>query len=110
MINSVKFISNLKLQTMKHEYFEQILENNTILVETNTKLVSGTSKLIENNTILIENNTKVVNFVTDSLTRNEDLLKVAIQIYQALSDKEKKTVIEDSWYNGLKKVFQEAQI
>lgn len=93
---------------MKHEYFERILEHNSILVEANSKLVSGTSKLIENNTILIENNTKVVNFVTDRLTQNEDLLKVAVQIYQALSDKEKKTIIEASWYNGLKKIFQEA--
>ncbi len=83
---------------MKPEYFEQMLTNNTVLVETNRKLVNGNVKLIENNS-------KVIDFASERITRNEDLLNIAFQIYQGLSDKESKSIIEIGWHRGLKKIF-----
>jgi len=75
------------------DQLEQILNNSTILTEANLKLV--------------ENNSEAIGLVKESITKNDVLQKVAIQIYQALCDKKQKSVREIGWYNALKKVFEE---
>ncbi|MBV6485843.1 MAG: hypothetical protein KFKLKKLM_02452 [Flavobacteriales bacterium] len=77
---------------MKPEQIQQLLDSTTTLIEANSKLV--------------ENNCEAIKLIKESITKNDDLNKVAIQIYQALCDKKEKSVRELSWYNGLKKVFE----
>lgn len=77
---------------MKTEQLQQLLDSTTILAETNFKLV--------------DNNSQAIQLVKETITRNDDLNKVAIQIYQALCDKKEKTVRELSWFNALQEVFK----
>lgn len=76
---------------MKQEQIQQLLDSTTILAETNSKLV--------------DNNSEAIQLVKESINKNDDLMKVAVQIYQGLSDKKKKSLIELSWHNALQNVF-----
>jgi hypothetical protein len=75
------------------DQLEQILDNSTILTETNLKLS--------------EDNLEAIGLVKNSIRKNEELHKVALQIYESLCDKKHKSVREISWKKALKKVFEE---
>lgn len=76
---------------MKPEQLQQLLDSTTVLVETNSKLVN--------------NNSEAIKLVKESINKNDDLMKVAAQIYQGLSDRKKKSLIELSWHNALQQIF-----
>mgnify|MGYP003645461390 CR=1 FL=1 len=76
---------------MKPEQLQQLLDSTTVLAEANSKLV--------------ENNSEAIKLVKEIITKNDDLNKVAIQIYQALCDKKQKSIRETGWHIALKKVF-----
>ena len=77
---------------MKPEQIQQLLDSTTVLVEANSKLVG--------------NNSESINLLKSTIKKNDDLNKVAIQIYQGLNEKKNKTAIEIGWFNALQEIFK----
>ncbi len=77
---------------MKTEQLQQLLDSTTVLAESNSKLV--------------DNNCETIKLVKESINKNDELMKIAIQIYQALCGKINKTAIEISWCNALQEIFK----
>ncbi|MBL4592692.1 MAG: hypothetical protein JKX68_02630 [Flavobacteriales bacterium] len=84
---------------MKPEHIDQVLNNSTMLVESNNKLVDNNSKLVDNNC-------EVITMLKEGTMKAEGLTNVSYQIYMSLAKKTKKSALEISWYEGLKKVFE----
>lgn len=88
------------LVTLFHNQIEKIMKPEQL-----QQLLNSTATLIEANSKLVDNNSEVIKLVKESINKNDDLMKVAIQIYQALDDKKEKTVRELSWHNALQQIF-----
>ena len=79
---------------MNKETIQQIIKSNDVLLETTTILATTSSRLVDNNT-------QAINLAQLSNQQREKLMRICVEIYQGLSDKEKRNLAEESWHKGL---------
>ena len=77
---------------MKQDVVQQIIKSNDVLLETNSRLAN--------------NNSQAINLAQLGIKQREKLLSICLEIYQGLSDIEKRSVAEESWYKGLHKALR----
>jgi len=78
---------------MEKEIIQQIIKSNDILVETNSKLV--------------EVNRETLQITKGELSKNKTLMDYVKDEFQALSDKSKRSIQEESQYQFLRKLLLE---
>jgi exonuclease I len=92
---------------MESKHIKRIIENSTNLIENNKKLANNNREFIEANIKLIETNSRAI----DQLEKHRELIyntrDICRQIYQGLTDKKDKTIIEQVWYLKLQSLFND---
>jgi hypothetical protein len=78
---------------MEKEIIKQLLDNNTILAETTSRLV--------------EVNRESLQMTQGELSKNKTLMNYIKEEFQALSDKSKRSIQEESQYHFLRKLLLE---
>jgi len=78
---------------MEKEIIKQLLENNTILAETTSRLV--------------EVNRESLEMTKGELSKNKTLMNYIKEEFQALSDKSKRSIQEESQYQFIQKLLLE---
>jgi len=78
---------------MEKEIIKQLLDNNTILAETTSRLV--------------EVNRESLEMTKGELSKNKTLMNYIKEEFQALSDKSKRSIQEESQYHFLRKLLLE---
>lgn len=89
----LKLKSDGSADRAKEEIIKQLLANNTILVETTSKLV--------------EINRESFQMAKGEMTKNSNLMNYVKEEFQALSDKSKRSIQEESQYHFLRKLLLE---
>jgi len=78
---------------MEKEIIKQLLDNNTILAETTSRLV--------------EVNRESLEMTNGELLKNKTMMNYIKEEFQALSDKSKRSIQEESQYHFLRKLLLE---
>ena len=69
------------------------------------KLIESNSKLVATNRELVEINKETISMTKGELSLNKELMVYAKEVFQALSDKSKRSIQEESQYIYLRKIL-----
>jgi len=68
------------------------------------------NKLIDNNSTLVNTNAELAHVNKEAISMakfNQELLNISYEIYQALDENKKRSILEEAWYRGLQELLIE---